>query len=79
MTNDFTKTLNRQQLKRALRMFYGNTRNLKYAYETVDASVSNNWEGVHHVCPSTDGYFSFTYKGNKQFKCSTTYSELLRV
>jgi hypothetical protein len=77
---DYTKTLNRQQLKQALRKFYGNGRNLNYAYQTVDAAVDKNWTGVNNLCMTTEGgYFSFTYQGNKEFKCSTTYPELLRV
>lgn len=75
-----TKTLTRQQLKQALRKFYGNGRNLTYAYQTVDMSVEKNWTGLHNVCPcSSGGYFSFTYIGDKKFECKSTFPELLRV
>ena len=76
---NYTKNLTTQQLKRALRMFYGSQKkSLEYTYMTVNAAVQHNWTNVNNFCPSSDGgYFSFKYKGNKVFECSTTYPELL--
>lgn len=72
-------TITKQQLKQSLRKFYGNSRNLTYAYQTVDAAVEKNWLNLSNVCPAVDGgYFSFKYVGDKKFECTTTFPELLK-
>lgn len=71
--------ITKQQLKQALRKFYGNSRNLQYAYQTVDVAVEKNWTNLSNVCPdASGGYFSFKYVGDKKFECNTSFSELLK-
>jgi hypothetical protein len=81
----YTKILNRNQTRSAIKRFYGNDTEAKQiVLDTIECAITNNLTNVNNFSPCMKGedlygYFSFTYIGRKRFNCSTTFPELLEV
>jgi hypothetical protein len=82
---EYTKILDRNQTRSAIKRFYGNdTESKQIVLDTIEYAITNNLTKVNNFSPCMRGedlygYFSFTYIGGKRFKCTTTFPELLEV
>lgn len=77
---EYTKIMDRNQTRKAIKLYYANAENKAYVLHLIDECISKDLVSIRNVGMNIDGgHFSFTYIGRKRFNCSTTFPELLEV